>query len=169
LINVLLALFILLAFITDAKYSKIPNVLTLSAAAIGLGAQLAFHGWSGLMDSVMGLTCGFVILLILYVFGALGAGDVKLFAAIGAMSGAAFVLQSMMYSVLYAGLIGLCILIVRKKFVTTGIKMTSWMFSLVALKDMSTFKSMKEQAQIKFPFMYAVVPGVMTAWYYSLG
>jgi prepilin peptidase CpaA len=168
LINVLLAIFILLALITDAKYTKIPNVLTLSGVCVGFVVQYVVHGLSGLIDSGVGFVVGFVILLLLYVFGALGAGDVKLFAAIGALSGTVFVLQSMMYSVLYAGLIGLYILIARKKLVPTGLKMFHWMYSLVALKDMSTFSTMKEQAQIKFPFMYAVVPGVMTAWYYSL-
>jgi prepilin peptidase CpaA len=163
----LLAAFILLAFISDARRSLIPNALTVSAAAVGLIYHMVFEGWVGLMDSAMGLAVGFVMLLILYSLGALGAGDVKLFAAMGAMMGALFVWQSMMYSLIYAGLIGIFLLAIRKKIIPTGKKMAFWFLSIVALKDFSKLYKMKEQELMQFPFMYAVVPGVMTAWYYS--
>jgi prepilin peptidase CpaA len=164
---VLLAIFILAAFISDAKRSLIPNALSVSAAAVGLVYHLAFDGWSGLLFSAIGLTVGFAMLLLLYSFGALGAGDVKLFAAVGAMMGTAFVWQSMMYSVLYAGVIGFLLLLHRKRLVPTGFRMAYWIVSIIALKDISTVKRIKEHELMQFPFMYAVLPGVMTAWYYS--
>jgi prepilin peptidase CpaA len=166
-LTLLLAAFIFSAFISDARRSLIPNALTVSAAAVGIVYHLAFDGWAGLLDSTIGLTVGFVMLLILYMFGALGAGDVKLFAALGAMMGAVFVCQSMMYSLIYAGLIGILLLTVRGKLMPTGKRMAFWLLSIVTLRDFSRLKNMKEQELLQFPFMYAVLPGVATAWYYS--
>ncbi|WP_312894901.1 A24 family peptidase [Paenibacillus eucommiae] len=164
----LLFIFILLAFISDVKRSLIPNVLTGSAAAAGVVYHSVFDRWDGFLYSMIGLIAGFLLLLILYLFRAIGAGDVKLFAAVGAMMGAGFVWQSMMYSLVYAGLIGFLLLIFRKKVSETVGKMAGWLFSIIALKSFSMIKNAKEQELMQFPFMYAVAPGIMTAWYYSL-
>jgi prepilin peptidase CpaA len=163
----LLAIFIITAFISDARRSLIPNTLTVSAAVGGLIYHIAFDGWNGLLDSVIGLFVGFFMLLLLYVLGALGAGDVKLFAALGALMGTIFVWQSIMYSLIYAGVIGVSLLIVRKKLIPTGKRIAVWLLSIVVFKDFLTLKKMKEQELLQFPFMYAVLPGVFTAWYYS--
>jgi prepilin peptidase CpaA len=166
-LTLLLAAFIFTAFISDARRSLIPNALTVSAAAVGMLYHLAFDGWAGLMDSAVGLSVGFVMLLILYMFGALGAGDVKLFAALGAMMGAVFVCQSMMYSLIYAGFIGLLLLTARGKLVPTAKRIAFWLLSIVTLRDFSSLRNRQEQELMHFPFMYAVLPGVATAWYYS--
>jgi prepilin peptidase CpaA len=105
-LTILLAVFILAAFISDARRSLIPNTLTVSAAVLGLFYHITFDGWNGLLDSAIGLFVGFITVLVLYFFGALGAGDVKLFAAVGALMGTVFVLQSIIYSLIYAGVIG---------------------------------------------------------------
>jgi prepilin peptidase CpaA len=168
-VTILLAVFILTAFISDVRSSLIPNTLNVGAAMAGLLYHIAFDGWYGLLDSAIGLSIGFFILLVLYIFGALGAGDVKLFAALGALMGTVFVWQSIMYSLIYAGVIGLILLLVRKKLIPVGKRMTGWLLSIVVLKDCLTFKKMKQQELLQFPFMYAVLPGVFTAWYYSQG
>jgi prepilin peptidase CpaA len=168
-LTILLAVFILAAFISDARTSLIPNTLTVGAAVAGLFYHIAFDGWNEILDSVIGLFVGFFILLVLYMFGALGAGDVKLFAAVGALMGTFFVWQSIMYSLIYAGVIGILLLLIRKKLIPTGKRMAVWLLSIVVFKDYLTFKKMKEQELLQFPFMYAVLPGVFTAWYYSQG
>jgi prepilin peptidase CpaA len=168
-LTILLAVFILTAFIFDARSSLIPNTLNVGAAVAGLLYHFAFNSWYGLLDSAIGLSLGFFILLVLYIFGALGAGDVKLFAALGALMGTVFVWQSIMYSLIYAGAIGIILLLVRKKLIPTGKRMAFWLLSMVVFKDYLTIKKMKEQELLQFPFMYAVLPGVFTAWYYSQG
>jgi prepilin peptidase CpaA len=168
-LTILLAVFILAAFISDARRSLIPNTLTVSAAVLGLFYHITYDGWNGLLDSAIGLFVGFITVLVLYFFGALGAGDVKLFAAVGALMGTVFVLQSIIYSLIYAGVIGMLLLIVRKKLLLTGKRMAVWLVSIVVLKDYLTFKKMNEKELLQFPFMYAVLPGVFTAWYYSQG
>ena len=49
----------------------------------------------------------FALMFMLHIFGAMGAGDVKLFAAIGAVTGAHLVLPTFMIVVLTGGLLAL--------------------------------------------------------------
>src|SRR5262249_47149466 len=76
----------------DVRYRRIPNIYVLCALIGGLAANAVINGWSGLGASLAGCVFAFGLMLVLHVFGALGAGDVKLFAAIGAVIGAQLVL-----------------------------------------------------------------------------
>lgn len=71
----------------DVKTRRIPNYLTLGAALAGLGFQLGYHGWPGLKAGTLGLALGFGLLMLPYLAGGLGAGDVKAMAALGAWLG----------------------------------------------------------------------------------
>lgn len=126
------------------------------------------NGWNGFYFAIIGAVTGFILILILYLFGALGAGDVKLFTAIGAIMGVGFMLQTLVYAILCAGLIGLILLLIQRQMRATGHKIAGWFISLLAYHRMETLTQMKHQKNMKFPFMYAVVPGVAAAWYYSL-
>ncbi|HEY7090799.1 MAG TPA: A24 family peptidase [Tepidisphaeraceae bacterium] len=77
------------AAIQDFRARRIPNWLTLSLAAGGLLASLLSpHALATPASSMGGLLAGFGIALVLFHLGALGGGDVKLLAAIGAWVGA---------------------------------------------------------------------------------
>src|SRR6185369_3549812 len=72
----------------DVRYRRIPNLLVLTALIAGLATNVAFGGLHGLTTSLMGFAIGFVPMLLLHIFGAMGAGDVKLFGAVGSILGA---------------------------------------------------------------------------------
>jgi len=83
-------LFVLLiwAAATDLRSRRIPNWLTLSLICTGLFRSVAGLGGPGLSASVLGIFGGAAVPLVLFVLGALGGGDVKLMAGIGAWLGA---------------------------------------------------------------------------------
>lgn len=166
-IHLTLFILIAIAFIIDARKSLIPNKLTFFGTMFGIVFHSVAEGWSGLIFAIIGAITGFTVLLLLYFFGALGAGDVKLFAAIGAMMGFAFVMQSMLYAILSAGVIGLILIFVQKQVLATGHKLSTWFISIVVYHDLGSLLRLKHQKNMKFPFMYAVVPGVALAWYDS--
>jgi prepilin peptidase CpaA len=71
----------------DIPYRRIPNCFTIAGVLLGLAMNTFLYGWAGLLTSLAGLAVGFGAYFILYAMRAMGAGDVKLMAAIGAIVG----------------------------------------------------------------------------------
>ena len=91
---VLLVPLALIITYTDVRYRRIPNKYVLATLIGGLLMNIVFGGLHGLLASLGGCVLAFILMVMLHVFGAMGAGDVKLFAAIGAMIGANLVLPT---------------------------------------------------------------------------
>jgi prepilin peptidase CpaA len=89
----------------DVRFRRIPNVFVLGALAGGLAASAWLDGWSGVAGSLAGCGVGFGLMLILHLFGALGAGDVKLFAAVGAIIGLERVLPAFLIILMTGGVL----------------------------------------------------------------
>ncbi len=79
---------LLTAAVFDVLYRRIPNWLTVSGVVLGI-AMNALIGTpeAGLGFSLVGLAVGFGLYAALYAIRAMGAGDVKLMAAVGALVG----------------------------------------------------------------------------------
>lgn len=73
--------------VTDTLTRRIPNALTVSAAAVALALSIASHGTSGGIAAGAGLLIGLSLFLPFYLLGGFGAGDVKALAAVGAFVG----------------------------------------------------------------------------------
>ena len=79
---------VLCAAVYDVRFRRIPNWLTLTGVLAGLALNtFLYQGWPGLRFSLIGLATAFGVYFVLYVLRAMGAGDVKMMAAIGAMVG----------------------------------------------------------------------------------
>lgn len=162
----ILIVLLITAFIYDVKFHKIPNWLSAGGMLVGIVFHLISGGIDGLIFSFLGLLIAGGIFLILYVFKAIGAGDVKLFAAIGSIVGVQMVLYMMMYSIIVAGVIGIVILLFTRTFLQ---KMTSALFHFIGSilsRDLSRLEEYKTTKSTRFPFMYAVIPAVMLTYYY---
>jgi len=80
----------LVAAVTDRRTGLIPNWLTLPTTIVGIALNAAFGGLSGGCVSLVGLLAGAVVPMILFAVSrgrAIGGGDVKLFAGLGALLG----------------------------------------------------------------------------------
>ncbi len=101
-----LALLLVLAAACDIRSHRIPNWLTLAGLAVGL----AWHGWQGggpgWLMSLEGIGVAGLALLPYAVRG-LGAGDVKLLGAVGALLGPVFLLWTLLGTILAGGLLAL--------------------------------------------------------------
>lgn len=75
------------ASVIDWRSRRIPNLLTFPLAAFALLGNSVAGGGSGLLSSGVGLAVGLVFFLLLMALGAMGPGDVKLMAALGALLG----------------------------------------------------------------------------------
>jgi prepilin peptidase CpaA len=91
----------------DVRYRRIPNAYVVATLISGIIINAMFGGLRGALDSLEGCALAFVLIFILHVFGAMGAGDVKLFSAIGAVTGAHLVIPTFFVVVLTGGLLAL--------------------------------------------------------------
>jgi prepilin peptidase CpaA len=75
----------------DVRYRRIPNMLVLSLLIGGLTINISFGGLNGALTSVEGFALAFLPMFLIHMFGAMGAGDVKLFGAVGSVIGVSMV------------------------------------------------------------------------------
>src|SRR5215470_14353782 len=102
---ILLAPLAIFVIYYDVRYRRIPNVLVLATLIAGISINIGFNGMQGMISSLEGFALAFFPMLLMHIFGALGAGDVKLFGAVGAVLGVsqvplAFVVVVMLGAVL---------------------------------------------------------------------
>jgi prepilin peptidase CpaA len=75
----------------DVRYRRIPNLLVLSLLIGGLTINISFGGFNGALTSLEGFALAFLPMFLIHLFGAMGAGDVKLFGAVGSVIGVSMV------------------------------------------------------------------------------
>ena len=73
--------------VNDIRTARIPNKLTYSALLSALVVRTAILGFPGLRSAVVGLLISGGLFLLLFAIGAMGGGDMKLMAAVGAWVG----------------------------------------------------------------------------------
>ena len=81
------AIVAIIAAVIDFRRFRVPNTLTFPLCLLGLVFHTAFGGLVGLQYSFGGIAVGLLALLLFYIMGVMGAGDVKLLAAVGAWIG----------------------------------------------------------------------------------
>jgi prepilin peptidase CpaA len=147
------------ALVTDIRQMIIPNRLTMPALLLGAIAHIACDGAAGLRLSALGAACGAGMLLALYLMRAVGAGDVKLFAALGAWLGPAAASEVAMYAVIAAGGYGLLTALTWRLFMRRIWLRAGWSIA----EDLQR-RSGWIGNRIRMPFMLAVCPGAAAMW-----
>lgn len=94
-----------LAAVVDYRRRRIPNALSFGGMAAGLLLGLVSGGAPGLLGSFLGLLTGGALFLPFYLARGLGAGDVKLMAAVGAFLGPGHTLWAAITVALLGGVI----------------------------------------------------------------
>jgi prepilin peptidase CpaA len=95
----------------DMRYRRIPNAVVLATLLSGIAINIVFGGVQGAIASLKGCGFAFILMFVLHVFGAMGAGDVKLFAAIGSVIGGGLVLPTFVVVILTGGVLAVCSMI----------------------------------------------------------
>lgn len=113
----LLTTLLLAAVVTDVRARRISNLLVLAGLAAALALQAVVvpgaglfsvpFGAIGLLSSLGGALLGLALLLPIYALGAMGAGDVKLMAMVGAFIGPQEIIGATLATLLAGGVLAL--------------------------------------------------------------
>ena len=108
---------ILIATVTDIKCFKIYNSLTYPLLILGFVYHGFVNGFVGVVFSLLGGMFGAGVLLILFLLGGIGGGDVKLLAAIGAWLGLPVTFLLFCVAAMSAGIYAVVLTVVHKRYV----------------------------------------------------
>jgi prepilin peptidase CpaA len=98
----------------DLYARRIPNKLTFATALVGIAIAVTGVGPLTVTEAAFGFVIGLVLMLPGYIVGATGAGDVKLFAALGTLLGPSGVLLAFLYTALAGGALAIIVALQRR-------------------------------------------------------
>jgi prepilin peptidase CpaA len=160
-INIPLVALILAAGVYDVLYRRIPNWLTAGGVCAGIAMNsFIYRGWPGLRLSLAGMGVAFAAYFVLYSLRAMGGGDVKLMAAIGALVGARDWFGIFLITAIVGGVAGLAMVAVRGR-----LKKTLWNvgFILSEMKHGRPAYVGREELDVRSPKSVGLPHGAMIA------
>lgn len=150
---------------SDIKQYKIKNKMILTFIIVGLGTNIYYSGLVGAKDSIEGMLIPFFVLILIFAARMLGAGDIKLFCAMGSIMGVNYIVNNMIYTLLCGGVITL-VLMLRRGILIKRLKYAfAYFFNFIFQKSIvpyADFSSLSEKE--KFRFTYAIAVGVIVQW-----
>ncbi|WHY76783.1 prepilin peptidase [Neobacillus sp. WH10] len=159
-IEIVLVTILIISLYTDIRDRKILNIVTLPTILFAFIFHIGTQGMEGFLFSGKGFLTGLGLLIIPYLLGGMGAGDVKLMAAIGALMGTNFVFYSFIYTALIGGVIALVLIIKQKGLVNS---MKSFFYTIVFFRSNlgSMLLGKDKHSSISFPYGIAIVLGTL--------
>lgn len=151
-----------IAVYTDWRWRRIYNWLTLPAFLIGLVLSAVFGGWDGFLASLGGAGTAFAVFLLLFLFGGMGGGDLKLMTAIGAWLGFPLILVDMIYVALAGGVLGVAFAL-QAGAMRKVLSNIYHFFAVALLPGVKPTEILTESAAPKFPYGLAIAAGTLLA------
>ena len=115
----------------DVRYRRIPNKMVLVILISGITLNSFFNGWHGLLASLGGLALAFGAMFFLHLFGTMGAGDVKFFAAIGSVIGSSLVPKTFLIVAITGGVLAICKMIHARRVGATMFGVLQFFYGLL--------------------------------------
>ena len=154
------------ACVTDLHSRRIPNWLTFGAAATAFVFHFAEGGQAAAQQAAAGWATGLFLFMPLFLLGGMGAGDVKLLAALGAWLGAGDAFWLAIYASMAGGVIAVAMAL-RAGYLRTALRNIGglarfwWMFGLRPMPAVTLENSAAPKLAYAIPIF---VGTVMTIW-----
>jgi prepilin peptidase CpaA len=160
-LQVILLVVVGTAALYDLRYRRIPNWVVLIGLLLGLGANTRLFGWAGLQRSALGLGVAFLVYFPLYLLRGMGAGDVKLMAAVGSIVGWVDWIGIFFLTAIVGGLAAVALLAsrsqLRRGFSNAG-------YLVIQLMSFRAPYARKEELDVKSEKSVKLAHGVTIAW-----
>jgi prepilin peptidase CpaA len=160
---------LLIAAYNDYRSRRIPNALVFPGAILGLalnfllpegnGFASTLPGAAGIDRALLGMGIGLAIFLPFYLVRAMGAGDVKLMAMVGAFLGPNGAIEGAMFAFIAGGALSIAFLL-HKRALRGGLQATLVRFTPARFKPAHAEASNTPPAR-RLPFAAAVATGVI--------
>jgi prepilin peptidase CpaA len=160
-VEALLLAIVLVAAVYDVRYRRIPNWLTVSGVLLGLALNtFLYQGWPGLRLSLAGMAVGLGVYFVLYALRAMGAGDAKLMAAVGAIVGWRDWFGIFLITAIIGGLMALILVVTHGR-----VKKTMWNLSFIVseMKSLRPAYLAKEELDVRSPKALGLPHGAVIA------
>jgi prepilin peptidase CpaA len=109
------------ACVTDLRDGRIPNLLTFGAIGVAFVVHAMLPQGDGLAHVGLGMLAGLAVFFPFFALGGMGAGDVKLMAAIGAWLGPMLAIMTALYGAVAGGVLAVA-LALSKGYLRTALR-----------------------------------------------
>jgi prepilin peptidase CpaA len=153
----------------DVKSRRVPNFVTGTGFLLGLSLHLALGGWTQLLTSFAGgLICGLVFLMF-YLAGGMGAGDVKLIAATGAIAGFSQIAYLLVLTAIAGGILAVGLALIRGRLRETvmNVAVLATHHSHEGLRPHPDLNVTNVQT-LRLPYALAIAAGSLLTLYFQV-
>lgn len=147
----------------DFTENRIPNAFTFPAIAAGFVFWAVDSGLTGIGYALAGLLIGGGLLLIPFLQGGLGAGDVKLMAAVGSLLGPVPVLRALLFGFLLGGLAAVIVLARHGKLLYTLRKIVLILTQIFLFRKTALSVMEQDSEKMAIPLGVALAAGTLLA------
>jgi prepilin peptidase CpaA len=149
-----------LGAVTDIRSRRIPNALTVSCIAAGLSVHVGSGGWKALGLAVLAGLAGGAIFFLFFAIGGMGAGDVKLMAAVSTLAGFGHLAEIFIATALAGGVLAIALAVARGKLKSTLVNVGTLArhhaeFGLLPHPDLNVANS----RALRLPYAVAIATG----------
>lgn len=136
----------------DYSEKRVPNWLNATLLCAGLATQAAYFGWSGLATGFGGALMGFGLLIVPWLMHGMGAGDVKLMAAIGAWFGPVMTFYAFAVGAVLGGMTAIAMIVsshrMRHAYANLGVILNKCTNRATLFSDYGSAKSFGATSQL---------------------
>jgi prepilin peptidase CpaA len=164
------AALVLIAAVTDIRGRRIPNWLTLAGIIAGFLLGIVTGGLPGVGRAAGGMFLGFGAYFVLYCLHAMGAGDVKLMAAVGAIVGPSNWIVVLVATALAGGVLAVVLMIAKARVRETLWNTAYILNELVHLRPPYRRRShldVKHPGALNMPHAIAIAAGTLFCLFWT--
>lgn len=162
-LSAVLVVVLTLAVWFDVREKRIPNWITASGLTVALVSRAVVGSqalWAGMLGGGLGLALG----ILFFAAGAMGAGDGKLLATVGALLGLDTFLWCLPLVGAFGGVLALAVTVRNGTLIPTLLRFRELVFHFVSFGRIGDRRTLAAPGAVAVPYGVAVAAGAVTAW-----
>lgn len=160
---------LIVAAVIDGWKLKVPNLITFPMIISGWVYSTAYHGWEGLVWSLVGTAVGLALLMPAYAIGGMGAGDVKLLAGVGAWIWGTDTAYAFCVSAIVGGVMAVVMVLAKRGWQKHHNQFWAICFEILTIRnpdELSTIAAGRKSSMLLLPYGIPIAVGTIAyfAW-----